>query len=474
MILQQFYLSCLSQASYLIADERSRRAVVVDPRRDVEDYLVFAGERGLRIELVVLTHVHADFVPGHTELAERTGAAVAMSELAPVDFEVRHLLDGEVVTLGAASTGVSIEVMATPGHTPESITLAVREHASDEAPAALLTGDTLFLGDVGRPDLLGAAGRRPEEMARDLYRSLRRRILPLPDRVKIYPGHGAGSACGKALSSATVSTLGEQRADNYALADMTEDEFVTAVTEGLGEPPAYFEQDVAVNRTGHESFDPAADVPELSATEAVEAGRAGTLLLDVRDDQAFTAGHLVGAVNVGLSGRFAEYAAAVWAPEQPVVLVGSAADVTEARLRLARVGIDAVIGKFTALHALSSQPDLMRTQSRLTPREAAAALRDVLGLQVVDVRSPGEFACGALPGAVNMPLSRLRTSMAELDPARPVLLNCAGGYRSIAAASLLLSGGFSDVSDLLGGWNRWRFAAAFATGRTGDAHLNPT
>ncbi|MGQ0482503.1 MAG: MBL fold metallo-hydrolase [Pseudonocardia sp.] len=456
MILEQFYLSCLSQASYLIADEESRRAVVVDPRRDVEEYLVAAGERGLRIELVVLTHVHADFVPGHSELAERTGAAIAMSEHAPVDFEVRGLRDGEVITLGDPETGVSIQVLATPGHTPESVTLAVREHAADDAPSALLTGDTLFLGDVGRPDLLGAAGRTPEEMARELYRSLREKILPLPDAVKIYPGHGAGSACGKALSSATVSTLGEQRTGNYALADMTEDAFVAAVTEGLGEPPAYFAQEVALNRAGHSSFDPSVEVPELSAEEATGRQRDGALLLDVRDDQSFAAGHLNGAVNVGLSGRFAEFAAAARAPEQPVVLVGSPAEATEARLRLARVGIDTVVGTFTRLHALSVHPELTSTQSRLTARQAADVVQNVEGLQVVDVRGPGEFSGGALPGAVNLPLPRLRESMAQLDPSRPVLVNCAGGYRSIAAASMLRANGFADVSDLLGGWNAWQ------------------
>lgn len=456
MILEQFYLACLSQASYLIADEQSGRAVVVDPRRDVEQYLVAAGERGLRIEMVVLTHVHADFVPGHSELAERTGATIAMSEHAPVDFEFRALTDGEVISLGDPDTGVSIQVVATPGHTPESITLAVREHAGDDAPAGLLTGDTLFLGDVGRPDLLGAAGRTSEEMARDLYRSLREKILPLPDQVKIYPGHGAGSACGKALSSETVSTLGEQRTGNYALADMTEDAFVAAVTDGLGEPPAYFEQEVAVNRAGHSSFDPSVEVPELDAAAATERQRDGALLLDVRDDQMFAAGHLVGAVNVGLSGRFAEFAAAARAPEQPVVLAGSAAEVTEARLRLARVGIDTVVGKFTDLHALSVNQELTSTQSRLTARQAAQAIAGIEGLQIVDVRGPGEFADGAIPGAVNLPLPRLRESMSQLDSSRPVLVNCAGGYRSIAGASMLRANGFSDVSDLLGGWNAWQ------------------
>jgi rhodanese-related sulfurtransferase len=379
-----------------------------------------------------------------------------MSEDAPVDFPVRRLHDGEVISLGEPETGVSIEVLATPGHTPESVTLAVREHASDESPTALLTGDTLFLGDVGRPDLLGAAGRTSEEMARELYRSLREKILPLPDSVKIYPGHGAGSACGKALSSETVSSLGEQRTCNYALAPMTEDAFVAAVTQGLGEPPAYFAQEVAVNRAGHSSFDPSVEVPELSAAEAVTRQCDGALLLDVRDDQMFAAGHLKGAINVGLSGRFAEIAAAAHTPEQPVVLAGCRAEVAEARLRLARVGIDTVVGTFTDMHALTTNPELAATQSRLTARQAGDLIGNVDGLQIVDVRSPAEFAGGALSGAVNLPLPRLRSLMSQLDPARPVLVNCAGGYRSIAAASMLRASGFSDVSDLLGGWNAWQ------------------
>jgi glyoxylase-like metal-dependent hydrolase (beta-lactamase superfamily II) len=464
VILEQFYLGCLSQASYLVADEHSRRAVVVDPRRDVEEYLATAGARGLRIELVILTHVHADFVPGHTELAERTGATVAMSEAAPVEFAVRALADGEVIRLGNERHGVSIEVMATPGHTPESITLAIREHAEDTVPSALLTGDTLFLGDVGRPDLLGAAGRTPEQMALELYRSLRERILPLPDEVLIYPGHGAGSACGKALSSDTVSTLGEQRTANYALAPMSEDEFVHAVTDGLGEPPEYFTEEVALNRAGHSSFDPSEPVPELAPDEALRRAEAGDLLLDVRDDQTFAAGHLRGSVNVGLSGRFAEFAAAVHGHGQDVVVVGSPSEAREARLRLARVGVDTVTGTVTAPHWRTSHPELTETQSRLTATQAEQAVRELHELQVVDVRGPGEFAGGALPGAVNLPLPRLRATLDQLDRTRPVLVNCAGGYRSSVAASLLRAQGFTDVSDLLGGWNAWKAQTAGTPG----------
>ncbi|HEY5336172.1 MAG TPA: rhodanese-like domain-containing protein [Mycobacteriales bacterium] len=460
MIVEQFYLGCLSQASYVVADEVSRRAVIVDPRRDVDGYLAFAAERGLQIELVILTHVHADFVPGYAELAAATGAVVAMGELSPVDFPIRRLADRERLLLGDERTGVAIEVVATPGHTPESITLAVYERAADVAPAALLTGDTLFIGDVGRPDLLGAAGRTAEEMARQLFDSLRERILPLPDDVVIYPGHGAGSACGKALSEQTFSTLGEQRRSNYALAPMVVDDFVDVVTQGLGEPPAYFAQEVALNRSGHQPM-PAEPLPELDLAEATSRIAAGALLLDVRDDQAFTAGAVRGSVNVGLSGRFAEFAAAVHTADQPIVLAGSAIEVTEARLRLARVGLDDVVAVLLEPAArLAANPDQAATASRLTAHQASALLSTGADIQVVDVRAPGEHEDGALPGAVNLPLPRLLGTLDQLDRARPVLIHCAGGYRSSIAASLLRARGFGDVSDLIGGYAAWASVAA--------------
>jgi glyoxylase-like metal-dependent hydrolase (beta-lactamase superfamily II) len=463
MILKQYYLGCLSQASYLVADSASRRAVVVDPRRDVDEYLDDAAAHGVTIDLVLLTHVHADFIPGHTELAQRTGASIGMGEASPVSFPIRRLADGERIELGDPATGVVLEVLSTPGHTPESITLAVFEHGADTAPHAILTGDTLFLGDVGRPDLLGAAGRSSEDMAKDLYRSLHTKILPLPDAVLVYPGHGAGSACGKALSSDTVSTLGVQRASNYALAPMTEDEFVQVVTHGLGAPPAYFAEEVAVNKAGHLPFDAELPVQEVDAATAVRHHeRLGYLLLDVRDDQAFAASHLRGAINVGLSGRFAEYAAAVLATDQPVVLIGSPEQCAEARVRLSRVGVDLIAAQLSDVHELTAHPELMVSSSRLTVRQAVDVLAADPDLQVVDVRAPGEHAGGALPGAVNLNVTQLRTTMDQLDRSRPVLVHCAGGYRSIAAASLLEANGFTDVSDLLGGWAAWAKEHALA------------
>ncbi|MDQ6837593.1 MAG: MBL fold metallo-hydrolase [Actinomycetota bacterium] len=456
MILAQLYLGCLSQASYLIADEASGRAVVIDPRRDITEYLSMAEAQGLRIELIVLTHVHADFIPGHTELEEATGAETAMGAASPVSFPIRRLVDGERLALGERSTGVTLEVLSTPGHTPESITLAVYEHDHDAVPVALLTGDTLFIGDVGRPDLLGSEGRTAQQMAGDLYRSLRTRIMTFPDSVLIYPGHGAGSACGKALSEDTVSTLGDQRGGNYALAPMSEEEFVAALTDGMADPPAYFHDDVALNRLGHESFDPHRYVMPFTVADAMGHAAGGTLLLDVRDDVAFAAGHLRGAVNVGLSGRFAEHAAAVHTFDQQVILFGSPSQVAEALVRLARVGIDSVIGAVTDAQALIGAPGMVATARRLDARQAAEEIRTIDGLQVVDVRGPGEFAGGSLPGAINVPLARMRIMLSLLERRRPVLVSCAGGYRSITAMSMLASLGFSDVCDLLGGWEAWQ------------------
>lgn len=451
MILEQFYLGCLSQASYLVADEASGRAVVVDPRRDIDIYLDYAAAHQVRIDTVVLTHVHADFIPGHSELAAATGAVVAMGEAAPVSFPVERWADGHLLALGDPVAGVAIRAIATPGHTPESLTLAVYEHASDRSPTALLTGDTLFLGDVGRPDLLGANGSSAEQMARQLYRSLHSKLLGFPDEVLIYPGHGAGSACGKALSHDTVSTLGEQRRSNYALGAMSEEEFVAAVTEGLAEPPSYFQEEVARNRAGHAPV----QLTPLLAGEAPDVDRwqqAGALFLDVRDDQSFAAAHLPGSVNVGLSGRFAEFAAAVHAPQQSVVLVGNADQAHEARLRLARVGIDEVLGY---LDPATLDPATLQPASRITVAQARRQLAARPDIQVVDVRGPGEYAAGSLPAAVNVPLPRLRALIGQLEPDRPTLVHCAGGYRSSAAASLLRAGGFRDVTDLIGGYAAW-------------------
>jgi DMSO/TMAO reductase YedYZ molybdopterin-dependent catalytic subunit/rhodanese-related sulfurtransferase/glyoxylase-like metal-dependent hydrolase (beta-lactamase superfamily II) len=456
MIFTQHYLGCLSQASYVIGDETTGRAVVVDPRRDIEVYLEEAAARALTIERVIETHVHADFLAGHLELAARAGAVISFGEGADVAFPAEALRDGQRLSLGE----VTLEILATPGHTPESICVVVYEHPDDEVPYGVLTGDTLFVGDVGRPDLLASAGagRSAPALARLLYRSLHGKLLRLPDATRVFPAHGAGSSCGKRLSSETSSTLGEQRLSNYALQPMDEDEFVAAVTEGQPARPRYFEFDARRNRELRPLLDEAA--PALLQIAEVLARRdAGAALLDAREPADFAAGHVSGAVNIGLQGRFAEWAGAVLAPDRDVVLVGDPAIAAEAKLRLGRVGYDKVAGQLDDLASVfTARPGLIEASSRLTIEQLAELRGLEPALQLVDVRSPAETAEGTLPAAREIPLATLTRSLAGLDRSAPVLVYCASGYRSQVAASVLLAAGFADVSDLLGGYRAWQGA----------------
>lgn len=454
MIFTQHYLACLSQGSYLIGDESTGRAVVVDPRRDIDDYLSEAAEHGLRIERVIETHIHADFLTGHLELAAATGAQICYSEDADVGFPVEPLQDGQRISLGE----VTLEILATPGHTPESISIVVYEHGDDEVPYGVLTGDTLFVGDVGRPDLLAGTGLSSETLARTLYDSLHDKLLKLPDATRVFPAHGAGSACGKQLSSETSSTIGEQRRDNYALQLTDVDQFVAAITEGQAPQPRYFEFDSRRNREQRPLLDenPA---PLLDIDDVCELARAGAILLDTREEAAYSSGHLRGAVNVGLQGRFAESAGLVFPFDRDIVLVGDAALADESKTRLSRVGFDRVIGQLRDLPSVFTQrPDLVETASRLTAEQLAELLGSQPGLQLVDVRNPGETEDGVIPGAREIPLPTLTDSIESLDQTAPVVAYCASGYRSLVAASVLRASGFDDVSDVVGGFDAWQDA----------------
>lgn len=456
MILTQHYLGCLSHASYLVGDETTGRAVVVDPRRDVDIYLEEARSKGLTIERVVETHVHADFVGGHLELAARTGAVISYGAGAEVAFPVEPLHDGQRLSLGE----VTLEILATPGHTPESICIVVYEHPDDEVPYGVLTGDTLFVGDVGRPDLLASAGPHlsADVLARRLYRSLHDKLLALPDPTRVFPAHGAGSACGKQLSSETSSTLGEQRRSNYALRPMDEDTFVGVVLEGQMARPQYFEFDAQRNRELHPLLDDSA--PQLLGIDDVLGlTEQGAVLLDTREPTDFAAGHLRGAVNIGLQGRFAEWAGDVLSPERDIVLVGEPASALESKVRLARVGFDRVVGQLddpTAL--LAARPELHEPSSRLTIEKLAELKSLEPTLQLIDVRNPGETAKGTIVGAREIPLPVLTGSLAALDRTAAIVVYCASGSRSHVAASVLREAGFADVSDLLGGYTAWEGA----------------
>ncbi|HKY57441.1 MAG TPA: MBL fold metallo-hydrolase [Aeromicrobium sp.] len=448
VLVRQFYLGCLSQASYLVGDLSTGRAIAVDPRRDVGELLAAAKDDGLAIELVVETHFHADFLSGHLELAAATGSEVAFGAAGTTEFDSRSLADGEVIDLG----GVQIEVLATPGHTPESISLAVRP-APDAAPVAVLTGDTLFIGDVGRPDLLVSAGVSADDLGRSLYQSVHR-LLDLPDNTFVLPAHGAGSACGKSLSTETVSTIGEQRRTNYALQPMSVERFVEIVTEDQPAAPAYFAYDANLNRSERPLMDEG-PLPTLTLAEVDDAVADGAVVLDTRPTEEFARGHLAGSLNVGLGGRFAEQAGSVVPVGAKVVLVGEPEALDEARVRLARIGFDTVVGALTDIEAtLAERPDRASRLSRLTAAELAARQAELgAELQFVDVRNPGEVASLPVSGARNIPLADLRASINELDRSRPIVLMCAGGTRSAIASSLLLAEGCADVSDVLGGAN---------------------
>ncbi|HEC10718.1 MAG TPA: MBL fold metallo-hydrolase [Acidimicrobiales bacterium] len=456
MIFEQFYLECLSQASYLIGDESSGKAVVVDPRRDIDIYLDSAREHGLQIVMAIETHFHADFLSGHLELAEATGAEIGIGAAGEAQFEHRALHDGERISLGE----VELEIRETPGHTPESISIVVWDQVGAAEPYAVLTGDTLFIGDVGRPDLLSSLGVTAEELGRSLYDSLTDKILTLPDSTRVYPGHGAGSACGKNLSTDTWSTIGEQRRTNYALQFDSPDEFVAAVTEGQPPAPGYFVYDAILNRKErsvfHESEAPAA----LDLEETLAAMASGSVLIDTRDPSVFAQGHLAGAVNVGLEGRFAEYAGSVVGPDQGIILTGEPGSEIEARIRLGRIGFDNVKGYLPDLEKqLVEHPELSRRGSRLT----VDGLRERLeagDLQLVDVRNVGETGVGVIGDPVVIPVAQLVARADELDPDRPTVVYCAGGYRSSIATSLLEARGFDDVSDLIGGYDAWTGAVA--------------
>jgi glyoxylase-like metal-dependent hydrolase (beta-lactamase superfamily II)/rhodanese-related sulfurtransferase len=459
MLFTQYYLDCLSQASYLVGDEGTGQAVVVDPRRDVAEYLADARAAGLTIIGVINTHFHADFVSGHLELAEATGAWIGYGDAATPEFTHRSLADGERISLG----NVTLQIMATPGHTPESISVLVFENAHDEVAYGVLTGDALFIGDVGRPDLLASVGVSADDLGRMLYDSVQRKLMGLPDAVRVFPAHGAGSACGKNLSTEKQSTIGAQRALNYACQPMTEEEFVAVVTEGQPSAPGYFLFNASLNKQerGTRSLD--ATIPALDEPAVVAALAQGAVVHDARDAIAFTAGHLRGAVSVPADGRLSETAGMVFRPDQRIVIMAPEGQEQEVAMRLARIGFDHAVGYIADPEAyLLAHEDQVEQASRLTATQAAHAVAGA-DVQLVDIRNPGETASGMIPGARTIPLPELPRRLSELDSTAPVIVYCAGGWRSSVAASLLRANGFADVSDILGGYNAWSQARLVAS-----------
>jgi hydroxyacylglutathione hydrolase len=438
----QFYLGCLAHASYLIGS--NGEAAIVDPQRDVDQYIDEAKRRGLRIRYVVETHLHADFVSGHRELAERTGAEILIGAAAGAQFPHHAVREGDTIPVG----NIQLRATETPGHTPESISWLVIE---GDKPVKVLTGDTLFIGDVGRPDLAGGKGYTPQAMAAMLYDSLHGKLLKLADEVEVWPAHGAGSACGRNISKETSSTIGMQRRTNYALRPMSCDEFVSMMTTDLPEAPPYFARDAEINRAGARALtDVRANA--LSPRDVKAALHRAAIVLDVRDGDAFGAGHIGGAVNIGLGGQYATWCGTLLPATNDLVIVAESADRSaEAVMRLARVGMENVIGYLDGgILAWSNAGYATAQMPQITPRELSESR-----LPVLDVRRPAEYTSGHVPAARNIPLQELLRRTSELRADEPLAVICAGGYRSSMAASILARNGFADVSNVIGGTSAW-------------------
>lgn len=455
MILKQFYLGCLAHASYLIGDEQTQTAAVVDPQRDVEQYLKEAAGRGLEIRHVFLTHFHADFVAGHLELRERTGAAIYLGARAQAEYPFTPVKDGDTVEFGS----VRLRAMETPGHTPEGICLLVYDLQKDpKNPQAVLTGDTLFIGDVGRPDLMASVGVSADELAGMLYDSLQNKLLPLPDETLVYPAHGAGSRCGKHLSTDTVSTLGVQRRHNYALQPMTKQEFVKLVTANQPEAPAYFGYDAMLNRRERSTLEDSLEreLRPLMLKEVLRLQTEGAQLLDVRDPADFAGGHVCGSFNIGLGGKFASWAGTMLARERPIVLIAEPGREREAAMRLGRIGFDHVAGYLKdGMAALDAAPERVSRTDRITASALAEGLASTEPPLVLDVRDEDEWNEDRIDGSVNIPVARLGERTGELPRDRSIAVHCASGYRSSIAASILEREGFARVMDLVGGIEAW-------------------
>jgi glyoxylase-like metal-dependent hydrolase (beta-lactamase superfamily II)/rhodanese-related sulfurtransferase len=452
MYFKQFYLACLAHASYLIGSDGE--AAVVDPQRDVDEYIAEARAHQLNIKYIIETHLHADFVSGHQELAKRLGATIVFGQKAGASFAHQAVKDGDEIKLGK----LILRFLETPGHTPESICILVIDPSSPEQAQKILTGDTLFIGDVGRPDLAGGKGFTPQQMAGLMYESLHGKLLTLPDETEVYPAHGAGSMCGKNMSKETSSTIGEQRKFNYALKPMSKDEFVQMMTADLPEAPAYFPKDAEINRSGARGLSEIVPPKALSAKDVTAMRDAGHVILDIRSAELFGAGHVAGSINIGLGGQFAMWAGSLLPMSSEIVIVAeTSAQVDEALVRLARVGIENVRG-----YLIGDVDDWVRDGLSVSTikQYSVNELRDRIasgGLPVIDVRRPAEYAGGHVPGAFSFTLSGIDKHVSELpfDKNSETAVICAGGYRSSAAASMLEKHGFTKLINISGGTNAW-------------------
>ena len=449
MYFEQFYLGCLAHASYLLASQGE--AVVVDPQRDVDIYLKAADEHGAKILHVFETHLHADFVSGHKELAARTGAKIYIGGRAGAKYPHVDVQEGFELRIGKSV----LKVLDTPGHTPESICLVITDGEKSLQPWAVLTGDTLFLGDVGRPDL--AKTHTPAQLAGMLYDSLHTKLLALPDDVLVYPAHGAGSLCGRNMRAERSSTIGTERLTNYALQIKSREEFVRQLTANLPTRPEYFLQDAEINREGAPSLADAREVTPIPAAELKSMLEDGIIALDVRPGDDFARGHVPGSINIALSGQFASWAGTVLGlSARPVLIADSAEQLSEAQLRLARVGIEDALGYLSGGVGAWKQAGFALAE---VPQITVQVLQERLqaqNSQILDVRREPEWHAGHIEGAAWWPLDNFKISPPEIDRDQPVAVHCKSGYRSMIACSLLQRAGFRNVSNVIGGFDAWQ------------------
>jgi len=458
MFLKQYYLGCLAHASYLLADQESATAIVVDPQRDIQQYLMDAEALGVKIRHVFLTHFHADFVAGHLELRDACGADIRMGSRAVTEYPLNTMKDGDVLEF----PGLRLQVLETPGHTIESISLLVFDLKKNTAqPCAVLTGDTLFIGDVGRPDLRASLGWTAQELGSLLYDSLHDKLMKLPDETLVYPAHGAGSLCGKQLSSQTVSTLGEQKRLNYALQLMPKEEFIRLVTADQPEAPAYFTYDAILNTRERATLGNALEqhLHPLDLDEVLRLREQGAQILDVRDGVEYAQGHLAGSINIGLGGQYATWAGTVLESTGPIVLIAEPGREQEAATRLGRIGFDEVEGYLKdGMAALARRPDLVESTERVSASMLAEELASGQPPLVLDVRAPGEWNTGHVAGSMNVPLTQLQKRLGEIPRDRRIAVTCGGGYRSSIALSLLRKEGIRNTEELAGGMAAWQAA----------------
>jgi len=458
MIFKQYYLQSLSQASYLLGDEERLVAAIVDPQRDIDHYLLDLDHHHLTLQYIILTHIHADFVAGHLELHKATGAGIYLGARATVHFPFHPMPHGYEIACGSTR----LHILETPGHTPESISIVVYDRKEDSAnPKAILTGDTLFVGDVGRPDLLASFGVAPRTLAGQLYDSLHDLLLVHPPQTPIFPGHGAGSLCGKHLSSQLSSTLEQEKQTNEALKPMKKAAFVDLITSDQLEAPAYFSHVAFMNCQDRPTLEEvlAQSCHPLTLEQVLHEKSAGTQILDVRAPGDFAMRHLCESLNIGLSGKFETWAGSLLDREIPIVILAEPGQEREAMIRLARVGLNQIKGFLNfGLQALASTPEL----SRHTNHISVIALQEQLAKgqrpYLVDVRSPQEWKSRHIDESKNLPLQHLASRLSEIPCHHPVIVYCSSGYRSSIATSLLEHRHYSNIIELTGGFEAWEMA----------------